>query len=490
MADSKELINIIMTEIRKNSGKNFESSVYKDEPIIKTAAQMANYLPPQYREMRKIARSHEAYSKSASWIFCRQGEFMKDFEDDFDYHGEFFCYYPNYNAMNDLQLRGYFAWRTKVRKGKIEPTSLSYAFVYIYELINLIGVNSPREGFDALLDFWTAYRSFDARLDNYVKRWLVDFAVYYGLDFSEISSLTDDLFEKSLIAFMDCRSCGQSELFDALCSLSSYNILNSRFYKENSEDTEMILCRVIVKLAEYYEKNRKITLFEKLFGKIIDGPYYMFSSAIFYENGRHPDCDVEINKINSYSCRNGSWRCKRFFGSRSKSRDLGAVVKAVDCEMRETYGFKSALKPEKTAKVLIGIIRKEINEFLEEKKRDAAPKIEIDMSKLQGIRTASEITGKKLIVDEETEEITAPDEPKPANNTELSDDEFAFMQKMLYGEDYESFLHKKGIMLSVIVDCVNEKLFDLFGDTVIDFNGDVPELIEDYIEELKGIIGK
>ena len=64
------------------------------------------------------------------------------------------------------------------------------------------------------------------------------------------------------------------------------------------------------------------------------------------------------------------------------------------------------------------------------------------------------------------------------------------MQKMLYGEDYESFLHKKGIMLSVIVDCVNEKLFDLFGDTVIDFNGDVPELIEDYIEELKGIIGK
>ena len=216
----------------------------------------------------------------------------------------------------------------------------------------------------------------------------------------------------------------------------------------------------------------------------------MFSSAIFYENGRHTDCDVEINKINSYSCRNGSWRCKRFFGSRSKSRDLGAIVKAVDCEMREAYGFKSALKPEKTAKVLVGIIRKEINEFLEEKKRNAAPKIEIDMSKLQGIRTASEITGKKLIVDEETEEIAAPDEPKPVNNTELSDDEFAFMQKMLYGEDYESFLHKKGIMLSVIVDCVNEKLFDLFGDTVIDFNGDVPELIEDYIEELKGIIGK
>ena len=31
-------------------------------------------------------------------------------------------------------------------------------------------------------------------------------------------------------------------------------------------------------------------------------------------------------------------------------------------------------------------------------------------------------------------------------------------------------------------------LFDLFGDTVLAFDGDTPEPVEDYIEELKGIV--
>ena len=54
---------------------------------------------------------------------------MEDFEDDFDYHGTFIRYFPNYQAMNDLQLRGYFSWRTKVRRGEVGRTSLSFAFV-------------------------------------------------------------------------------------------------------------------------------------------------------------------------------------------------------------------------------------------------------------------------------------------------------------------------------------------------------------------------
>ena len=34
---------------------------------------------------------------------------MEDFEDDFDYRGEFVRYFPTYQAMNDAQLRGYFS---------------------------------------------------------------------------------------------------------------------------------------------------------------------------------------------------------------------------------------------------------------------------------------------------------------------------------------------------------------------------------------------
>ena len=45
-----------------------------------------------------------------------------------------------------------------------------------------------------------------------------------------------------------------------------------------------------------------------------------------------------------------------------------------------------------------------------------------------------------------------------------------------------------GVMLSVVAEGVNEALFPRFADTVILFEGDAPLLIEDYIEELKGMI--
>ena len=39
-------------------------------------------------------------------------------------------------------------------EGRVEHVSLSYAFLYIYELLNNIGVDSPEEGLGQLLFFW------------------------------------------------------------------------------------------------------------------------------------------------------------------------------------------------------------------------------------------------------------------------------------------------------------------------------------------------
>ena len=50
-----------------------------------------------------------------------------------------------------------------------------------------------------------------------------------------------------------------------------------------------------------------------------------------------------------------------------------------------------------------------------------------------------------------------------------------------------SAARKYGSMTSILADSVNEKLFDTFGDTVIDFSSDAPELIDDYTEELKSM---
>ena len=122
-------------------------------------------LPERYREMRNISRWQEgANGHAGRWLteaelFWRQGAFMADWEDDFPYTGLFKSYFPTYNAMSDRQLRGYFTWRAAVRKGDIQETSLSFAYVYLYELINGIGVADPLDGFRKIEAFWQAYRA-------------------------------------------------------------------------------------------------------------------------------------------------------------------------------------------------------------------------------------------------------------------------------------------------------------------------------------------
>jgi len=45
-------------------------------------------------------------------------------------------------------------------------------------------------------------------------------------------------------------------------------------------------------------------------------------------------------------------------------------------------------------------------------------------------------------------------------------------------------------MVSVIIDSINEKLFDMFLDNVLEFEGDSPAPVEDYTEDLKGLISQ
>ncbi len=42
-------------------------------------------------------------------------------------------------------------------------------------------------------------------------------------------------------------------------------------------------------------------------------------------------------------------------------------------------------------------------------------------------------------------------------------------------------------MASVVAEAANERLFDVFADTVIEFDGDTPVIVSDYVDDLKGL---
>ncbi|MCC6094056.1 MAG: TerB N-terminal domain-containing protein, partial [Eubacterium sp.] len=65
----------------------------------------------------------------------RQGKFMEDYEDHVPWNGTIHRYFTTYHDLNLRQLRGYFTWRTEVRKGRYKPIATSLAYLYIYELL-------------------------------------------------------------------------------------------------------------------------------------------------------------------------------------------------------------------------------------------------------------------------------------------------------------------------------------------------------------------
>ena len=579
--DVKMLIERIMAEARTHQSARFSNEVYADEPILKTGRQMQNFLPDQYRKMREISRWQDDPKGGAGrWLseaelFYRQGLLMADFEDDCPYNGTFKSYFPTYNAMSDRQLRGYFTWRAQVRRGNIEETSTSFAFLYLYELICGIGVDDPLDGFDKIKAFWDAYRTFEPGIDRFARVWLQDYAVFHGLDPKLLRDSKTVMFDNALIelrrAARDLAPAqapsGQTakrrktseptlplppdetreeRLMAAINALSTYNLNNSRLDRGHHRDLRHVACAVYVRMARYYDTHRKTGIVASLFGEETAMPYTMFASAVFFAPERHEDCEYRLDPIHIYRCQNGFWECMRIHGSRQKSSKLGEMMRACDQRLRLALDPAHPLKEEKVPKYLAKIIDDEIVAWLSWDAAHQPVKIDIDLSQLGHIRSAAAQTREALLIDEEREDGALADveatyfeqpgaEPAPgtiagpvattmqqdaADEPTISTEQFgvvapllapvptpatvmpadtapaldptagAYLRALLEQNAAQaaSAVAQSGKSEDMLVDSINEALFDLVGDTVVEFGAAGPQIIEDYEADVRGYL--
>ena len=579
--DVKMLIERIMAEARTHQSARFSNKIYADEPILKTGRQMQNFLPDQYRKMREISRWQDDPKGGAGrWLseaelFYRQGLLMADFEDDCPYNGTFKSYFPTYNAMSDRQLRGYFTWRAQVRRGNIEETSTSFAFLYLYELICGIGVDDPLDGFDKIKAFWDAYRAFEPGIDRFARVWLQDYAVFHGLDPKLLRDSKTVMFDNALIELRRAArdlapaqapsgqtakrrktseptlplppdEAREERLMTAINALSTYNLNNSRLDRSHHRDLRHVACAVYVRMARYYDTHRKTGIVASLFGEETAMPYTMFASAVFFAPERHKDCEYRLDPIHIYRCQNGFWECMRIHGSRQKSSKLGEMMRACDQHLRLALDPAHPLKEEKVPKYLAKIIDDEIVAWLSWDAAHQPVKIDIDLSQLGHIRNAAAQTREALLIDEEREDDTLTEaaeadsgqpEAEPAANMiaepaaastqqneadepTISTEQFGVVAPLLApeptpatpmsagtasalahaAEDYlralleqnaaqaASAVERSGQSEDMLVDNINEALFDLVGDTVIEFGAAGPQVIEDYEADVRGYL--
>ncbi len=492
------------------------------------------------RKQREISHNGYIVQRCAEITFVMQGEYVKDVEDDYSRSAFFGMTTPMYASMSNSQLRTYFTWRTDVRRGVYRETDKSYVILYVYELLNKIGVHSSDEAFSKLLALWENMKS-AKYLDDVLPRWLKDFYAYNNIsgEFPNIESKDENSARKSAVEI----SMGNfKDKLDFLAGNSSYNIKESAFYSEKTADIiNGALEMVLSELSEYCKKSG-ITLDALICGQMKkDYSWRQFAGALVNLDRMDGFRAVKINHEESYCIKRGEPAFEEYSLSVQKGI-IGFVLKSVEARLRIRTGFgrKITVNPamlsndvKNRAKAMAAVENPEFAETIERavdkycdkngifqnSKADGdnftykTQKVEIDVSKLSEIREQAEITAQKLIQDDgEFDENDIADDfenkAEQVSNEEfsekisdystltgeqseweilsgrLSDIERELLRVMYENGDGNEFCRERGLLSETVFEKINALALEFIGDIIIE-NG---ELISDYRQDIAEIV--
>ena len=470
-----------------------------------------------FNEMRDIARQYRSslgyYSgffdrrshQDNARIFYEQALFMKDFEDDFQEQVPFSAYFPYYQMLGYNQLRTYFTWRTKVRKGIIENISLSYAYLYIYELLNNIGVTSPQDGLDKLLSFRISFGNFEPSIDKYVLKWIKDYHIYYGLP----QTFKDFVKEHDLVRYYP-ELTSDTSAFDLFCSVSKYDIRKSSFFTAETSKLITDCFNFVMDRIRHDFETAGMSFDDVFFHPRRASNWIPFKNALFHQHLTQPDHRVLISENEIYICNNNQWTYSTSITTENGKRFIGYVMKQMEAVLRQLTKYKFKLTastdmvhPETLAKLqssgvfIDKTVQSAVNEFYKEATKII---VTVDHSSLARIRQEALETQEALIVEEQPEPLASDFAPTPQPDEDILDDapdiwdsfksaltetELQALVLILQNGDLKAFADDHDIMLEVLADGINEKAMDHIGDNLID---DELAIYEDYENQVKGMI--
>ena len=481
----------------KTTAKWLYENVYRDEPLPQRLRPAPFVLPPALRTARALERPVRDRMLPRAQLFFQQAKVLEAYEDDYVFPRTAVHYYPTYASLTDEELRGYFGWRTRWRRGEKQTTSLSFAFLYIYELIHLIGCANAPDGFYKLRAFTEEYGALDPKVLPYCRNWLRDMAVYYELDPALLADTPQMRQDTALAVLLDLNGASDEEIFAAASTLAGDFALRSRFYKQNPALSAAVTAGVLRQVEAHYREKTKKTWTDEYFGLMGERHIALFEAAVFCERRPGRNCEVTLCPTRRYRCVNGRWSVYACSWANEEHRRLTKLMRTVDSLLREAYAFPQKTKPALDTKWLLAAIENEIQKQKTLEAERQKRTLKLDLGQLGAIRAAAEVTRDRLLTEEDLAEDApepqpeiafqaekAAPEPRAGGFAELTGEENRYLQCLLTGEPTD-WLRGAGLMGSILCDSVNEKLFDLFGDTVLE-NG-AP--VEDYLEDLKEGLG-
>lgn len=476
--------------------------------------------PEKIQQLFKMFEG-DAWNITRNKAFYEQALFMKDYEDHADIV-PFQSYFPVYRDMTVMQLRSYFAIRTMLRQGKYPEVPLSYLFIYIYELLMKIGIDTPEEGLELLEELREAYKTSYPRILNYLDPWLQDYIIYNNL-----SNAIEKYFkhqiadDKQAMVLSNFAKLSDGLLMDTICQLSCYKIKDAALYKKEPATVTSAVARVVRVLIPVIEKREHHHIDSICFGMKKKKSRAMFSTAVFYDPNPVKNATIDISARRKAYCNNGLWTYDTYVQNAyngKKGEPFGTILHEIDRQLRLLLGKGPKIRPKMQDVEMKRLIHEAIGEWMREKAEAERPKIHVDFTKLDKIREDAKVVRDALLIDtlSEGEETTAENikdkdisrpvsssskketatEETPAEKTSTSksepkiftDEEIKFLRLLLDDGDYQTFLREIHIPAGVMTENINNKMMDEIGDIAIDDDGTGLSVIEDYINDINKLI--
>lgn len=503
-----------------DEGEDFQEEVipkrpafFKDSDFDRLLAEKGKPVIPEGIRQMQEAYDYLAVPRRES-NFYRQGMLMADYEDDFAQMVPINKQRPVYHDLTVDQLRSYFSWRTKFRQGKYKPAPAAYVYLLASELVCQIGVKGKADGLRQLrLLFAKCAEQKDISTGWQQKHILQNYLVYYGFPLEEIrQEFEDELMRGEVYHNLLSGEASGQELYQAICCLSSYLPKNNPLLKKEPEKFYELLAQVWQKV-----RLNPYQLLKLLVGEKTTLPVEMFADTVFFSLDPVKEAEIILAPGLVYRCQGGQWSNEVYWPSSRQRQLLANFMHEFDRLSRQAFKQGRALKEKELPPAFKQAIVQGIADYQETLAERARPKVKINMASLDQIRADAAETKESLLTEEERqleaeeaeraeknsiekskqvpessdaeEKMAKAIDESAASDLGLDENEEQLLLALFSGQPYQDFLRQRHLLLSVVVDQINEKIFDEIGDAVIDCDGQKAEIVEDYRSDLADLLG-
>ncbi|MFC0265789.1 TerB N-terminal domain-containing protein [Alloscardovia macacae] len=476
-------------------------------------------MPEKIRDMMQLYDFADTSPAAKAKNFVRQGRFMAAYEDRTSWDFDVSKRYTTYHDLNLRELRGYFSWRTALRRGSVSPVSRSLAYMYVSELLCGIGANSPKDVLHQLGRFEKNYATMwgGSAMLNFIRTCQKDYAILHGFG-AEVAKkyLTDKqtYYDGVLSVLKNAASHTDKDVFQALCAFEEERLWSTPVFKEDHQRGEYLFAQLWRRLLAQ-ESEESESFFEKCFGHQETRVWYPLREAVYWEELEATDTDVVLHPLRSYHLRSGHWSAREYDPEEFHRDVIEQMVHGADRIWRKQLKVRGRLQARSYEAWVEPHAQAVLDEYVAQQRRAEEEarreSVKIDFTELDTIRHDAHVTQESLLTQEEREsaEYSEPRESSVSTESIQSDraqgaraeeteeiqntpDTYGLdaqtlhiLDALLAGDDVRGQLEQMHAMASLVAEQINEAFFEEIGDMVVDSDGQTITLVEDYRDDVR-----